>query len=263
MKKQVKLLISFALCAFLLTGCNIVLDTIKNSPVQIRLSGEEVFETITSKDGISAAKLEFKNMSFVNSETARIFVIPSDETKVEARYPSDIKEHDFEIEIKNGEIEISVPKQKTFSVQTFEITVFANIEEIEISGGVDIEMDATKSKNIDMEIKGGAGIYIYNIAADSLKTDVKGAAAINLIGKTADAKIEISGAGAIDAKNLVCEKAKVNISGAGAAEISVTNELAANIKGIGSLSYYGDPAIKNISGELAAVNQASKIVYGS
>jgi hypothetical protein len=81
-------------------------------------------------------------------------------------------------------------------------------------------------------------------------------------GKTGLFELELAGAGTIDAKSLVSEKAEVEISGAGTAEVSVTEELFADIDGVGTLTYYGDPVLKNISGGLTDIEQASKNVYG-
>ena len=81
-------------------------------------------------------------------------------------------------------------------------------------------------------------------------------------GKTDFFETELAGAGTIDAKNLVSKKAEVKISGAGTAELSVTEELLTDVDGVGTLTYYGDPMLKNISGGLTDVEQASKEVYG-
>ena len=123
-------------------------------------------------------------------------------------------------------------------------------------------MNAEASRKIDLDIKGGASLYIYNIAADHVEIDVAGAASMDLSGKAEVLELELAGAGSIDAKSLVCKKAEVKISGAGTSELSVKDELLADIDGVGTLTYYGDPALKNISGGLTDVEQASKEIYG-
>ncbi len=265
MRRILKTAFCFILCAFLLSGCSFDISGI-NSAIgavrPIRLTGTLKSDAVLSVDGISAKKLSFENISFTNTKTAKIYIVPSDETRVEATYPSDMEDHGFRVYFSDGEINISVPKQTNFSAEKFEITVFANIEEIEISGGIELEMDAAASEKIDLDIKGGASIYAYNVAADFVEIDITGAASMNLSGKTEVLEIELAGAGAIDAKSLVSKKAEVKISGAGTAELSVTDELLADIDGVGNLTYYGDPMLKNISGGLTDVEQASKEIYG-
>ncbi len=265
MRNFIKTGFLFILCAFLLAGCSFNISGI-NSAVDavkpVKLSGNLKSEAVVPADGIPVKKLDFENISFTNTESAKIYIVPSDETRVEITYPSDMENHGFRVFIKEGEIEISAPKQTNFSGEKFEVTVFANIEEIEISGGIELEMDAFKSPRVDLDIKGAAKVYVYNIDARNVEIDIAGAADINLFGKTELFEIELAGAGSIDAKSLVSKKAEVKISGAGSAELSVTEELLADVDGVGNLTYYGDPVLKNISGGLTDIEQASKNVYG-
>ena len=265
MNRTLKTAFCFILCVFLLAGCSFDLSGINNVVDAVRpvsLAGSIKTETLVSSDGIPVNKLDFENISFTNTDKAKIYIVPSDETNVEVTYPSDMEDHGFRAFIRDGEIEISAPKQTNFSAEKFEVTVYANIEEVEISGGIELEMNAAASKKVDLDIKGGAKVYVYNIDAKSVGIDIAGAADLNLLGKTEVFEIELAGAGSIDAKSLVSEKAEVKISGAGTAELSVISELLTDIDGVGTLTYYGDPLLKNISGGLTDVEQASKEIYG-
>lgn len=265
MNRIVKAGFLLILCAFLLAGCSFDISGINNAIDAVKptsLSGELETKTFLPSNNFKAEKLDFENISFTNTEKAKIYIVPSDETKVEATYPSDMEDHGFRVYYKESEIEISVPKQTNFSAEKFEITVYANVEEIEISGGIEFEMNAEKCRNIDLDIKGGADVYIYNIDTADTDISIAGAASMDLSGKTALFELELAGAGTIDAKSLVAEKAEVEISGAGTAEVSVTEELFADIDGVGTLTYYGDPVLKNISGGLTDIEQASKEIYG-
>ncbi|MBE6882589.1 MAG: DUF2807 domain-containing protein [Ruminococcaceae bacterium] len=263
MKKLFKTGFLFILCAFLLVGCSFDIDGINNvidSVTPKDVTGEMNYFTTTPADGISARKLDFKNISFTGN--AKIYIFPSDETKVEAAYPTGLEESGFRIKIREGEIEVSVPKPTNFRIDNFELKVYGNIEEIEISGGIALEMNAEASKKIELDVKGGADAYIYNINAFETEIDIDGAASLNLSGNTDYLELDLSGAGAIDSKSLVCKKAEVKISGAGSASVSVTDELLADVDGVGALEYYGNPVLKNISGGLTDVEQISKEVYG-
>ena len=265
LRNCIKTVFLFILCAFLLVGCSFDMSGVNNAVDVVKpvvLSGSLKSNVLVSADGNPAKKLDFENISFTNTEVAKIYMVPSDETRAEITYPSDMENYGFRAFIKEGEIEISAPKQTNFSAEKFEVTVFANIEEIEISGGVELEMDAFKSGKIDLDIKGGVKVYIYNIGAANVEIDIAGAADIDLFGETKLFEIELAGAGSIDAKSLVSKKAEVKISGAGSAELSVIEELLADVDGVGNLTYYGDLVLKNISGGLTDIEQASKGVYG-
>ncbi len=239
MNRIVKTGFLFILCAFLLVGCSFDMSGVNNvvdAVKPVALSGSLKSDVIVPEDGIPVKKLDFENISFTNTKSAKIYIVPSDETRVEITYPSDMENHGFRAFISEGEIEIS--------------------------GGIELEMDAFRSQKIGLDIKGGAKVYVYNIDAANVEIDIAGAADIDLFGKTELFEIELAGAGSIDAKSLVSKKAEVKISGAGSAELSVIEELLADVDGVGNLTYYGDPALKNISGGLTDVEQASKNVYG-
>jgi hypothetical protein len=249
----------------LLAGCSFDMSKVSEvveSAKPVSLVGAVITKTFLPSDNFRAEKLKFEKISFIGAEKAKITVVPSDETRVEATYHSNMEDHGFRVYYKEGEIEISVPKQTNFSAEKFEVTVYANLEKIEISGGIEFEMNAEKCRSIDLDIKGGAKVYVYNIDAANIEIDIAGAADIDLFGKTELFEIELAGAGSIDAKSLVSKKAEVKISGAGSAELSVIEELLADVDGVGNLTYYGDPVLKNISGGLTDVEQASKNVYG-
>ena len=199
----VKTVFCFILCVFLLVGCSFDMSGVNNvvdAVKPVSLSGSLKSDVIVPEDGIPVKKLDFEKISFTNTKEAKIYIVPSEETRVEVTYPSDMEEHGFRVYIKEGEIEISVPKQTNFIAEKFEVTVFANIEEIKISGGIALEMDARESHKIDLDITGGADIYIYNIAAAETDIYVAGAASMNLSGKTDLLELELAGAGAIDCR---------------------------------------------------------------
>lgn len=280
MNNFIKSLFFLLSCAFLLVGCSVDLEELGsaiNSAVDVEGIGEAVgsaveavkpvtlsgaiTETVLAPGFNAAEELSVEKISFTNSE-AKIRIIPSDETRVEILHPSDLADYGFFARIEDGEIEIGVPKQTNFIAEKFEITVYGNISDIEISGSVDLEIDGSGINEYDIDILGAAKVYMYKVAAKEFSLEVNGAGAINISGTADYFEAEINGAGTLDAKSLLCRIAEIEISGAGTAGISVTDELLADLDGVGSLEYYGDPVLRNISGGLTDVEQISKEVYG-
>ena len=70
---------------------------------------------------------------------------------------------------------------------------------------------------------------------------VSGASAIQLRGQVNELIIRMSGAGDIEAYDLVSKYCKISLSGIGSAEIYVEDELEANISGVGGIRYRGNP----------------------
>jgi hypothetical protein len=62
-------------------------------------------------------------------------------------------------------------------------------------------------------------------------------------------RVHLSGAGDIDAGDLIAQDVEVDLSGAGGARVYAKEMLDVSISGMGSVRYRGEPQIrKNISG---------------
>ena len=93
----------------------------------------------------------------------------------------------------------------------------------------------------------GASDIDINVEADELGTTVSGASDVKLSGSTAYNNIRISGAGSLDAKNLITKSADCYISGAGSADLNVTDKLEGSISGAGSYTNVGEPRMTSIT----------------
>ena len=68
-------------------------------------------------------------------------------------------------------------------------------------------------------------------------------------GTADDLRLNISGFGDFNGKQLKGNSANVSISGAGGATVRAEKDLSVSISGAGSVSYYGSPAVtKQVSG---------------
>jgi hypothetical protein len=64
-----------------------------------------------------------------------------------------------------------------------------------------------------------------------------------------DLRVQLSGAGDIDAFDLLADNVEIDMSGAGGARVNAKNKLDVSISGVGSVRYRGEPEVhKNISG---------------
>ncbi len=103
---------------------------------------------------------------------------------------------------------------------------------------------------------GANAITITNYSGESLDINGSGASGIKLNGKTNSLNIDISGAVGIDAKDLIAQYVSVDLSGAAGVDVYAGQELKAEISGVGSINYYGNPQIvkKEVSG-LGAIHK--------
>lgn len=114
----------------------------------------------------------------------------------------------------------------------------------------DIIITITAKNLKQIEASGACDIFVESINNDYLEIDMSGASDIKLLGSTDKFSVYLSGAGNVDAKNLIAKKVKISLSGASDAVVHATELLDAEVSGVGSVDYYGDPdkVVTDISG---------------
>jgi len=104
--------------------------------------------------------------------------------------------------------------------------------------------------------RGAGDANLSNIKNDRIEIVLSGAGELTASGETKEASITLSGAGSVDAKNLLAAKAKADSTGVGSLDIYATEQLEAKASGVGEINYYGNPKVvkKNASG-IGSINQ--------
>ena len=123
---------------------------------------------------------------------------------------------------------------------------FKELEKIEAKYIVSITSQdkiITPSLILDFD---GASKANLSIETKQLHTIVNGSSNIIMNGKADMHKLQIKGAGSINAENLITSKTEVDISGAGKANINVSDEISGKISGAAELYFTGDPELKNL-----------------
>lgn len=111
--------------------------------------------------------------------------------------------------------------------------------------------------NVDvLETSGASNIAVEKINNDRFKLDASGAGKIFLSGKTGMLRLSLSGAVKVEARDLVADNANVEISGASKADVYASQELRADISGVGSLDYYGNP--KNVRRSVSGIGSINE-----
>ena len=95
-----------------------------------------------------------------------------------------------------------------------------------------------------LEVLGSANVEAESIKTDSLAVTISGAGNVRMDGKSDEQEINISGSGIYQAKDLQSKEVKIDVAGAGSAIVNVSEELDAEISGVGSVEYIGDPTVK-------------------
>lgn len=122
------------------------------------------------------------------------------------------------------------------NIENLDVTIhitLPNVEAIDASGASEVELTSFGK-------------------IDDLHISLSGAGSFSATGKTTEVKnlaVDLSGAGEVDAEQLIAQKVKVHVSGAGEADVHAVEELDASVSGVGSVNYSGQPKVRqHVSG---------------
>lgn len=94
----------------------------------------------------------------------------------------------------------------------------------------------------------GAGVmHLNNIRGALLDVNYRGAGRLVIGGEVRELRLRAQGVGEVDTKGLVAQDANVSFEGIGSVNIYAKNKLNANVRGMGDLTYYGNPRVVNKS----------------
>lgn len=113
-----------------------------------------------------------------------------------------------------------------------------------------VEIRITTPVLESVEVNGVAALELSGMQSGELEMELNGAGATRARGTVDALALEVNGAGEIDATELVASTVDVEISGAGKAKVHAIKELYAELSGVGSVRYTGDPerVEKDVSG---------------
>ena len=160
----------------------------------------------------------------------------------------------LDIKVKGDELMIRTIKEDFWDFNEKEVDIFIEMPDLQgvhFSGAGNIESNSTWSGDkIRLEMSGAGSLNLYNLDYKTVKANMAGAGSMKLKGKATEIDMDMSGAGSIDALDLAAEKGSCDVSGIGKIFCDVSNDLRANVSGIGGIRYKNMPAnlSKSVSG---------------
>ena len=129
-----------------------------------------------------------------------------------------------------------------------------NLNGLNVSGSGSVEAETMQTSSLDIDISGSGTAQIDTLTADRLRVDISGSSDVEIAGEVADARIDISGSGNIDAGNLRSETVDITISGSGTATAWATETLDVDLSGSSTVNYYGEPTVNSSTSGSGTVN---------
>ena len=226
----------FLVCSLLLlSSCTFNLGFKRISP-STNIVEKELPQSAFDKINISA----MANIKYVQGETDNYRVVISapdnylDLFRInvnEGKLMIDFEQENIEIETKNVNILIYAP----------------TLNELSNSGIAEVKVDSLQADVLLLENSGVGSLLLDNVRLSQLDVQCSGVGNIKLSGEVDCAKMDCSGVGNIDARQLLARTVTGAVSGVGDISCYVTDSLEANVNGVGSLKYTGDPQYKKLN----------------
>lgn len=132
-------------------------------------------------------------------------------------------------EVVNGELRLHMPEKTTNSSTTDRRVI--------------ITLPALRA----ITVEGAGEIKLDNIRGERLDVRYKGAGRMQLQGTVNTLHLSAAGVGEVDAKALIAQRAEVQFFGIGEVQVYAKQQLDAQVRGMGTLRYFGRPRTVNKS----------------
>lgn len=103
---------------------------------------------------------------------------------------------------------------------------------------------------------GASEIAVRGLHNAEFDIDVSGAGSVYAAGETGKLSVDLSGAADVDTKDLHAKSVTIDVSGASDAEVFASEELSADVSGVGNITYYGNP--QTVTQEVSGVGSIRK-----
>jgi hypothetical protein len=237
------ILIGIVILSIILTSCSLV--GVSNTKI-IALSDVIISE---SRPISGFSKIEFSTLGKVN-------IIQGDTQSLNVSGPDNLVP-EIETTVQNGILiirskeNISVTNLNSGNMLTFTIVV-KDLTNLTTSGLGDMQVDMLSTPSFSLEMSGAGHVQVNQLTAQTLDLKLSGLGAVELTGEIEQATINISGAGGVNAPDMMIHNANVTLSGVGGATLWVTDQLTGNISGVGGVNYFGNPQTNVSSSSLGS-----------
>ncbi|MCH9031631.1 MAG: DUF2807 domain-containing protein [candidate division Zixibacteria bacterium] len=135
-------------------------------------------------------------------------------------------------------------------------TLIIEMDDVSITSRNDTRLIVSMPDLVELSIRGAGDVFAQGINNDELRIDIKGAGDVEMIGETKELDVRIKGAGDLNLRELIAQDVWISIKGAGDATLTVKGNLDASIKGVGDITYYGNP--ENVSRSIHGIGDISR-----
>jgi hypothetical protein len=129
---------------------------------------------------------------------------------------------------------------------------------LEVQCAYRVHASRIETQHLRLRLNGAGDFKLNWLLAESLEVHHSGTGTLRISGQVEQQSVVIDGLGSYLALGLESRRARVRLNGAGLARVRVSEELDANLRGVGVLEYNGQPRVsQRISGPGRVVHIAN------
>jgi hypothetical protein len=125
----------------------------------------------------------------------------------------------------------------------YQLTV-VELTGVTVRGAGRVKCAELRTDRLSVRVAGAGEVTIGSLSTGQLGVDVPGAGRVQLAGQATEQRVSLTGAGSYRAPQLESQKAQVRLTGVGSATVWAVQELNVTIQGVGTVEYYGSPAVQ-------------------
>ncbi len=128
------------------------------------------------------------------------------------------------------------------------------LDELVFSGVGNVSLQGKwTGQKLHILLEGAHNVTAKDVDIEELKVKLDGVGNLEIGGKAQTARLFLNGTGNIDAYDLIIQNARCAVNGIGRLECHVSDELIADVSGMGSVLYRGEP--KNVRSSVSGMGK--------
>jgi hypothetical protein len=182
-------------------------------------------------------------------------LVPGQSHSVVVEGDERLLEH-VDITVEDGVLALDVDRPWRNRDKVKVVVHFVAMSHLSMEGTGDLSCEGfINAKNLKLEFE-GTGSAALNVHADKLISDIEGVGNYTITGSTTYHKVSFEGVGKYDASALISDYTMVQSEGVGSVKIHAAKKLIGRASGVGSVDYWGDPAVVEMNAEgIGSINR--------
>ncbi len=181
-----------------------------------------------------------------------IFLTAGNKSEVEIRLKNDNYElSDIITEVSGNRLRIDYKEHGWLkSAPKIDLWItYRSLEEITVNGASKISTENTIEADRFVLKCGGAESAKLDLDVNELVASLSGAGAFNLSGRADLQDLDVSGAGSINAEDLIGQDVTAVVSGVGSLYVHAEERIDATVSGVGKIRFKGDPEVQKLNND--------------